>query len=114
MRLLGDGRTCCGGCPECYDHCIWWPGLERKGTSPSELLVGLEVGFGMVIGLGLGLFMANLLSGLLQDDSGIDGLSTMAVVLSLTVLELPAVNVPFCSPGMTAAATVKPLKFGET
>ena len=76
-------------------------GVRRTLGAPDQRILrsvvgrsGLEVGFGMVIGLGLGLFMANLLSGLLQDDSGIDGLSTLAVVLSLTVVAGLAALIP--------------------
>ena len=76
-------------------------GVRRALGAPDQRILrsvvgrsGLEVGFGMVIGLGLGLFMANLLSGLLQDDSGIDGLSTLAVVLSLTVVAGLAALIP--------------------
>ena len=57
----------------------------RAGTLAAIVLVGLAIAC---------LFMANLLSGLLQDDSGIDGLSTLAVVLSLTVVAGLAALIP--------------------
>ncbi len=76
-------------------------GVRRALGAPDRRILssvvgrsGIEVGIGMVVGLGLGLFMANMLGGILQESAGIDGLSTFVVVLTLSIVACLAALIP--------------------
>lgn len=76
-------------------------GVRRALGAPDRRILrnvvgrsGIEVAIGMVVGLGLGLFMANMLGGILQESAGIDGLSTLVVVLTLSIVACLAALIP--------------------
>ncbi len=76
-------------------------GVRRALGAPDRRILrsvvgrsGVEVGIGMLAGLGLGLFMSSLLGGMLQQESGADGLSTLAVVFALGAVAAMAALIP--------------------